>query len=152
MAVVITDGKQTTTGSYTRLSVASQGIKNKGVTVYAVGIGSSPDRAELEEIASRPENVLTSASFTALQTIAPELRKAVCDGKSGFTLCSRVDCEQSDCQQSLVFFSLSVARERARFERRSRDLRATSGKAEKKRETARSLALGIMSLVFIILM
>ena len=86
MAVVITDGKQTTTGNYTRLSVASQGIKNKGVTVYAVGIGSSPDRAELEEIASSSENVLTSASFRALQTIAPQLRKAVCDGTSFFNL------------------------------------------------------------------
>ena len=82
MAVVITDGNQTKTGNYTKLSVASQGIKNKGVTVYAVGIGSNPNRAELEEIASRPENVLTSASFRALQTIAPQLRKAVCDGKS----------------------------------------------------------------------
>ena len=84
MAVVITDGKQTTTGNYTKLSVASQGIKDKGVTVYAVGIGSNPDQDELEEIASRPEYVLKSASFRALQTIAPQLRKAVCDGKSIF--------------------------------------------------------------------
>ena len=85
MAVVITDGKQTTTGSYTKLSVASQGIKDKGVTVYSVGIGSNPDQDELEEIASRPEYVLKSASFRALQTIAPRLRKAVCDGKSDFS-------------------------------------------------------------------
>ena len=90
MAVVVTDGKQTTTGSYTKLSVASQGIKNKGVTVYAVGIGSNPDRAELEEIASSPENVLTSASFKELETIAPQLRTTVCEGKRDSFLSPKV--------------------------------------------------------------
>jgi len=81
MAVVITDGKQTTTGQYTRLSVASQGIKNKGVTVYAVGVGSGADKAELEEIASALEYVFTSSSFKELQDISLGLTKRLCQGK-----------------------------------------------------------------------
>ena len=78
---MITDGKQTTTGQYTRLSVASQGIKNKGVTVYAVGVGSGADKAELEEIASGPEYVFTSSSFKDLQNISLGLTKRLCQGK-----------------------------------------------------------------------
>ena len=79
---MITDGKQTTTLPYTRLSVASQGIKNKGVTVYALGVGSGADRAELEEIASGSEYVYTSSSFSDLQNIAPRITKRFCAGRS----------------------------------------------------------------------
>jgi len=77
---VITDGKQTTTQAYTRLSEASRGIKNKGVIVYAVGVGSGVDTAELEEIASGSKYVYTAASFSDLQNITPEIRKRLCGG------------------------------------------------------------------------
>ena len=80
---MITDGKQTTTGQYTRLSVASQGIKNKGVTVYAVGVGSGADQAELEEIASRPAYVFTPSSFKDLQSISPGITRRLCEGELG---------------------------------------------------------------------
>ena len=79
---MITDGKQTTTLPYTRLSVASQGIKDKGVTVYAIGVGNGADRAELEEIASGSDYVFTSSSFSDLQNIAPRITKRFCSGKS----------------------------------------------------------------------
>ena len=79
---MITDGKQTTTGQYTSLSVASRGIKNKGVTVYAVGVGGGADQAELEEIASRPEYVFTSSSFKDLQSISPGITRRLCPGYS----------------------------------------------------------------------
>ena len=79
---MITDGKQTTTLPYTKLAVASGGIKNKGVTVYAIGVGSGADRAELEQIASRSEYVFTSSSFSDLQNIAPRITKRFCSGKS----------------------------------------------------------------------
>ena len=82
IAIVITDGKQTTTGEYTGLSKASEGIKRKDVTVYAVGVGKNVNEDELKEIATSPDYVLTSNSFTALQAIAPQIRKAVCDGES----------------------------------------------------------------------
>ena len=78
---MITDGKQTTTRPYTRLLVASLGIKNKGVTVYALGVGSGADQAELEEIASGSEYVITSSSFKDLQNIAPRITRRFCQGK-----------------------------------------------------------------------
>ena len=77
---MITDGRQTTTGQYTKLSVASQGIKNKGVAVYAVGVGTGTERAELEEIASRPEYVFTASSFEELMSISSGLTRRLCEG------------------------------------------------------------------------
>ena len=76
---MITDGKQTTTSQYTKLSEASRGIKNKGVVVYAIGVGSGVDQAELEEIASGLDYVFTSSSFESLQNEASKIRKSVCE-------------------------------------------------------------------------
>lgn len=76
---MITDGKQTTTLQYTKLSEASRGIKNKGVIVYAIGVGSGVDQAELEEIASELDYVFTSSSFESLQNEASKIRKSVCE-------------------------------------------------------------------------
>lgn len=76
---MITDGKQTTTSQYTKLSEASRGIKNKGVIVYAIGVGSGVDQAELEEIASGLDYVFTSSSFESLQNEASKIRKSVCE-------------------------------------------------------------------------
>ena len=76
---MITDGKQTTTLQYTKLSEASRGIKNKGVIVYAIGVGSGVDQAELEEIASGLDYVFTSSSFESLQNEASKIRKSVCE-------------------------------------------------------------------------
>lgn len=78
---MITDGRQTKTGNYTRLSVASQGIKNKGVIVYAVGVGSGVYKAELEEIASTPDKVFISSTFEDLQKISSELTRRMCEGE-----------------------------------------------------------------------
>ena len=77
---MITDGNQTKTGQYTSLPVASQGIKNKGVTVYAVGVGKAVAMSELLEIASAPEYVITSPSFKDLQKITTEMRRQFCGG------------------------------------------------------------------------
>ena len=87
--VVITDGKQTTTKPYTKLSVASQGVKNIDVAVYALGVGKGADEAELREIASSPENVFVSASFKELQTLAVEMRKRLCEGQYRFLTCRK---------------------------------------------------------------
>ena len=77
---MITDGNQTKTGRYTRLSIAVQGMKNKGVTVYAVGVGRAADMAELLEIASAPEYVFRSQSFKRLQNLTSGLRGEFCVG------------------------------------------------------------------------
>ena len=80
---MITDGRQTTTHPHTRLSEASRGMKNRGVVVYSLGVGSGADRAELEEIASGPEYVFTSSSFKDLQNISPAITRLLCQGKFG---------------------------------------------------------------------
>ena len=81
MAVVITDGNQTKTGRrYTPLSVASRGIKNKGVTVFVVGVGRAVVMEELLEIASAPKYVFTSPSFKALQGLISRMRRPLCLG------------------------------------------------------------------------
>ena len=79
--VVITDGKQTTSKPYTKLSLASQGLKNAGIAVYAVGVGKGADAAELREIASSQEKVFISASFNELHTLAVDIRKRLCEGQ-----------------------------------------------------------------------
>lgn len=90
--IVITDGKQTTTKAYTELSVASQGVKNKGIAVYAVGVGKGADAAELREIASSQENVYISESFKELQRLAVEIRRRLCDCKFITLLNGKIEC------------------------------------------------------------
>ena len=85
VAVVITDGRQTTEGGFTRLSVASQGLKSKGVTVFVVGVGKNVDQGELRDMASGPSNVFTVASFTHLQELSPRITKTLCKSMRTFT-------------------------------------------------------------------
>lgn len=56
-------------------------MKNKGVIVYAVGVGAGADRAEMAEIASGSNYVYTSTSFKDLQNIASPIRKRLCQRK-----------------------------------------------------------------------
>ena len=79
--ILITDGKQTTSMPYTELTVASQGIKDKGVSVYAVGVGRGPVLSELQQVASSPENVFSSDSFKEVITLARPIRGKLCDCK-----------------------------------------------------------------------
>lgn len=87
LAVVITDGKQTKTGKFTALSVASRGIKSKGVIVYAVGVGTGVDRTELEEIASDSQHVFISSSFSELHAISLGLTRRLCEGEGVHLYC-----------------------------------------------------------------
>lgn len=52
--------------------------------MYSIGIGNGVDRNELEEIASSPDKVLTPSSFGEFQAIAPQMRKAICQGMYQF--------------------------------------------------------------------
>lgn len=75
---MFTDGKQTTSQPYTELSEASQGIKNKGIEVYAVGIGKGVNVSELQNIASSKENVLLSTSFKEVINFTVPIRRTIC--------------------------------------------------------------------------
>ena len=71
IAIVITDGEQTTNkGPYTPLSIASRGLKDKNVRVYALGIGKRINRDQLNEIASSNVNIFTATSFSELAPLA----------------------------------------------------------------------------------
>lgn len=79
--MVITEGTQTTKEAYTELSVASSGLKNKGVILYAIGVGDNYDRSELEDIASGSEYVFTSPSFKEIANLSSPLRAQFCKGE-----------------------------------------------------------------------
>lgn len=80
--MLITDGEQTTTEAYTQLSVASSGLKNKGVTVFALGVGKNVKTSELEDIASSKDYVFSASSFKELQNVAVRVRAGLCKGAS----------------------------------------------------------------------
>ena len=79
---MITDGKQTETESYTPLDEASQGIKDKGVTVYALGVTRSVNIYQLRQIASSDENVFTSATFKDLVDVVNPIVEKSCPIKT----------------------------------------------------------------------
>lgn len=66
--------------------------------MYAVGVGSGADRAELEEIASGSEYVYTSTSFEDLNNIAPGIRKRLCEGN----VCIVQDCSGIHFVEDLI--------------------------------------------------
>ena len=76
--MLITDGKQSVRAN---LSAASSGIKNKGVTVYAIGVGNKVKESELQNIASSKEHVLNTPSFQELDKLNSVLLNT-CKGES----------------------------------------------------------------------
>ena len=78
---MITDGEQTTTKEYTPLDVASKRIKDKGVEVFSLGIGSNVNTAQLRQIASSNDNVFTSAGFDELVDVVMPIVIKSCPSK-----------------------------------------------------------------------
>lgn len=78
IAIVITDGEQTTTGGFTPLDEQSKGLKDKGVTVYSLGVGSRVDPEQLRQIASSGDNVFTSAGFEELVSVVKPIVEKSC--------------------------------------------------------------------------
>ncbi|XP_032222129.2 cuticlin-6 [Nematostella vectensis] len=84
VAVVFTDGKQTKDkGPFTELQIASQPLKDKDVQVYGLGIGDETtiDVQEMQEMANKPENVLTAKTFEELKNLAAQITQGVCEIK-----------------------------------------------------------------------
>ena len=67
----------------TKLQASS--LRRHGVTVFSVGVGSGYNLAELNEIATDPDetHVLTVHSFNALDTIEETLAERTCEGEVG---------------------------------------------------------------------
>ena len=66
MALVITDGQQTTKSKFTPLDEASLGLKEKGIIVHVLGVTQYVDVNDLNKIASSKETVTTAPSFKDL--------------------------------------------------------------------------------------
>jgi hypothetical protein len=83
VALVITDGIQTKDkGTFVPLEKASEPLKAKGVSVYALGIGIDIDISELLLIGSGSDYVFSATSFDELQTKVEGITKAQCQGMS----------------------------------------------------------------------
>jgi len=81
VAIVITDGEQTTTKEYTPLDIASKRVKDKGVEVFALGVGSAVNVDQLRQIASSNDNVFTSAGFEQLVDVVKPIVEKSCPSK-----------------------------------------------------------------------
>ena len=66
ISILITDGKNSPSPDNVPLSNASEPLRQKGVRIFAVGIGKHVDLQELLEITERKEDVFLVTSFFSL--------------------------------------------------------------------------------------
>lgn len=57
---------------YTPLATASQGLKDRGVQSYVLGVGPDVDDQQLNDVASRPQNIYR-APISRLPNFGPKL-------------------------------------------------------------------------------
>ena len=75
---ILTDGKQTKVQEATPLNEAVKPLKNAGVRVYAVGIGSNVDGEELRSMVDNDRDVLRVDDFKELVFKAQEIAGQTC--------------------------------------------------------------------------
>ena len=58
-------------------------LRDAGVTVFSIGVGSGANEQELKEMATDPDDthVFTVADFTSLDNITGTLAQKTCQGK-----------------------------------------------------------------------
>lgn len=67
-------------GPYIPLVNASQPLKDKGVDVWAIGIGKRVNVSELQVVASDPKKIILLSSFKEMKSIIEELKRKACKG------------------------------------------------------------------------
>ena len=84
MALVITDGRQTTKTKFTPLDEASRGIKEKGIIVHVLGVTQDVDVNDLNKMASSKETVTTAPSFKELGNLDlfAKIKGDICKSKN----------------------------------------------------------------------
>lgn len=70
--VITASAQSSFPGRYTPLATAAQPLKGGGIQVYVLGVGPSFDEQELNDVASRPENVYQEP-FSRLADFGPAL-------------------------------------------------------------------------------
>ncbi|XP_028401134.1 uncharacterized protein LOC114524110 isoform X2 [Dendronephthya gigantea] len=80
IAILFTDGEQTTQGvtDLIPLREASNRLRERGIIVYAVGIGDSVKRKQLLDIAGDEGHVIELSSFSELQESAAKIAASTC--------------------------------------------------------------------------
>ena len=78
IAMVITDGAQTQGADTKDLREASAPLRDAGVKILAIGIGSSTDEKELRQLVEKDEDVLLAKSFDDLILKLNSLIKKTC--------------------------------------------------------------------------
>ena len=81
MALVITDGKQTQEGDWEPLNIASQPLKDAGVDIVALGVGTDVNFEELLQVASSEQNVFSVRTFEKLDEVVRDITSRQCKGK-----------------------------------------------------------------------
>lgn len=77
---MLTDGKQTKDPDHVPLKVASAPLKDRGVYVHALGVGSRISVFELIKISSSPDFVHNARNMSELSLKAKEISKEICLG------------------------------------------------------------------------
>ena len=77
---VVTDGQSI---SPTNTKHAADLAHQAGIKTFAIGVGSSISKQELQNIASDPQHVFHVSTFDALHQLQSELRNKTCEGKQG---------------------------------------------------------------------
>lgn len=75
--IILTDGVSSNTNE--TIAQANM-LKQQGVEVIAVGIGSNVNKEEINAMASDLNHVFTVSNFSALRTIREDIKKAACEG------------------------------------------------------------------------
>ncbi|XP_046846522.1 uncharacterized protein LOC124440254 isoform X2 [Xenia sp. Carnegie-2017] len=80
IAILFTDGEQTTRGinDLIPLREAADKLRERDITVFAVGIGKSVRKDQLLEIAKTSEYIITLSSFNELEAKTRKMAKDVC--------------------------------------------------------------------------
>lgn len=84
IAVVLTDGK-----SQDEVLKAAEAARKKGVILFAIGVGSETEAAELKDIANRPFStyVFSVEDYKAISRIIQVIRQKLCEGKQLLIKC-----------------------------------------------------------------
>ena len=81
IAIIITDGKSQDPSATAQ---EAQRLRDKGVTIFSIGVGSGIQEAELKAMATDPDNqhVFVVNNFDALDLIKASLQRKTCEGKA----------------------------------------------------------------------
>ncbi|XP_052006673.1 collagen alpha-1(XXI) chain-like [Xyrauchen texanus] len=104
IAVVLTDGK-----SQDEVLAAAEAARKKGIILFAIGVGSETEEAELRAIANKPSStyVFSAEDYKAIAKIREVIRQKLCEE----TVCpSRIPIDSRDEKGFDILLHLNLAK------------------------------------------